>query len=69
MSKIAWFAEFERLEAEHEGLDDETLSYMASEAVRDRADMHGDFLRDQAREDPCYPSLFVDGQDEKEGAE
>jgi|TARA_R110000737_G_C14298848_1_gene435561 hypothetical protein len=69
MSKDAWFIEYERLEAEYPDKEAHVLGEMAFDAMRDRADMHGDFLRDQAKEDPCYPSLSIDGQDEKEGAE
>lgn len=51
MSKEAWFREFERIEAERpEITDDEVLSDMASEALRDKMADEADHALDRYKD-------------------
>ncbi len=53
ISKELWVEEYERLEAENEGLDDATLSDMAMDAVMNKLAWMADSRRDRAKhEDP-----------------
>lgn len=47
MSKELWVEEYERLEAENEGLDDATLSDMAMDAVMNKLAWMADSRRDR----------------------
>jgi hypothetical protein len=47
MSKEAWFANFEYLQAEHPDMTDEDLSEMASERLRDQFADRADQLNDE----------------------
>ena len=52
MSSDLWFAHFERLEAEHPDMDDDQLSEMAEQAVRDELADRVDAAMDAASEAP-----------------
>ena len=51
MSKDAWFAEFERLEAEHPELSDDKLSDLATKALADSMADAADQALDEAKYD------------------
>ena len=50
MGSDAWFAQFERLDAEYPGLSDDELSEMAEQAVRDDYADRVDAARDELSE-------------------
>ena len=49
MSKEEWFAEFERLEAEHPEKSDAELSDMAHEAMVERQAVRADHILDEMK--------------------
>jgi len=49
MSKDAWFAQFERLEAEHPEKSDFELGNMAQDALADQMAAQADYLKDEAK--------------------
>lgn len=59
MSKEAWFANFEYLQAEHPDMSDEDLSEMASERLRDQYADRADQINDERKEMKHEASIQV----------